>query len=103
MAPLDNLLYSLSLHDALPIYTEAGPDGLTLTEEREAISEEVHQFVAEQYQSWNDQLRPQLSDKDIRVLALHELDDTARAFIERSEEHTSELQSPMYLVCRLLL
>ena len=63
-------------------YTEAGPDGLTLTEEREAISEEVHQFVAEQYQSWNDQLRPQLSEKDIRVLALHELDDTARAFIE---------------------
>src|SRR5437879_11407854 len=25
------------------------------------------------------------------------------AFSERSEEHTSELQSPMYLVCRLLL
>src|SRR5437763_13337122 len=24
-------------------------------------------------------------------------------FIVRSEEHTSELQSPMYLVCRLLL
>src|ERR1017187_10689280 len=24
-------------------------------------------------------------------------------FIDRSEEHTSELQSPMYLVCRLLL
>src|SRR5437764_4437479 len=23
--------------------------------------------------------------------------------VERSEEHTSELQSPMYLVCRLLL
>src|SRR5437763_10007235 len=27
----------------------------------------------------------------------------AAEFIERSEEHTSELQSPMYLVCRLLL
>ena len=25
------------------------------------------------------------------------------ALLERSEEHTSELQSPMYLVCRLLL
>src|SRR5436189_6305553 len=25
------------------------------------------------------------------------------ALISRSEEHTSELQSPMYLVCRLLL
>src|SRR5437763_16741808 len=27
----------------------------------------------------------------------------AREFWKRSEEHTSELQSPMYLVCRLLL
>src|SRR5437879_7833963 len=26
-----------------------------------------------------------------------------RVYAERSEEHTSELQSPMYLVCRLLL
>src|SRR5437762_7904496 len=26
-----------------------------------------------------------------------------RPYPERSEEHTSELQSPMYLVCRLLL
>src|SRR5437762_5875124 len=26
-----------------------------------------------------------------------------RTFVSRSEEHTSELQSPMYLVCRLLL
>src|SRR5437763_16136885 len=26
-----------------------------------------------------------------------------RALVARSEEHTSELQSPMYLVCRLLL
>src|SRR5437762_6287538 len=26
-----------------------------------------------------------------------------RCGVERSEEHTSELQSPMYLVCRLLL
>src|SRR5437762_2934181 len=28
---------------------------------------------------------------------------SAYAFSLRSEEHTSELQSPMYLVCRLLL
>ena len=28
---------------------------------------------------------------------------TGRESVERSEEHTSELQSPMYLVCRLLL
>src|ERR1017187_4048744 len=29
--------------------------------------------------------------------------ETASARASRSEEHTSELQSPMYLVCRLLL
>src|SRR5437879_10385929 len=27
----------------------------------------------------------------------------SRGMLRRSEEHTSELQSPMYLVCRLLL
>src|SRR5437762_7126002 len=30
-------------------------------------------------------------------------DQLHRPFGARSEEHTSELQSPMYLVCRLLL
>src|SRR5437762_10851273 len=30
-------------------------------------------------------------------------DEVAIQVTERSEEHTSELQSPMYLVCRLLL
>src|SRR5438270_3693228 len=63
-------------------YTEAGPDGLTLTEERDLISEEVHKFIAEQYQCWNEQLRPQLSEKGIRVLGLNELDENARAFVE---------------------
>src|SRR5437764_1060345 len=32
-----------------------------------------------------------------------ELADHVRKLRARSEEHTSELQSPMYLVCRLLL
>ena len=31
-----------------------------------------------------------------------DIDDSA-SFIDRSEEHTSELQSQAYLVCRLLL
>ncbi len=63
-------------------YTEAGPDGLTLVEEREAITEVVHNFVAEQYLCWNEQLRPQLSEKGIRVLGLQDLDENARAFVE---------------------
>src|SRR5437879_7693612 len=30
-------------------------------------------------------------------------EESGLRFLHRSEEHTSELQSPMYLVCRLLL
>src|SRR5713101_1325272 len=63
-------------------YTEAGPDGLTLLEERDLVSQELHDFVAEQYQCWNEKLRPQLAQKGIRVLGLHELDETARAFVQ---------------------
>src|SRR3712207_7587058 len=43
-----------------------------------------------------------------RALLVHATDRNAQAFyqrfgFERSEEHTSELQSRQYLVCRLLL
>src|ERR1700722_16604037 len=63
-------------------YTEAGPDGLTLVEERDVVSRETHTFVNDQYKCWNDELRPAISSNGIRVLGLHELDSTARAFIE---------------------
>ena len=72
-------------------YTEGGPDGMTLLEEREAIADEVHKFVAEQYQCWNEQLRPQLSEQGIRVLSLHELDENARAFVEEYSERELDL------------
>jgi polyphosphate kinase len=62
-------------------YTEAGPDGLTLLEERDEISERVHNFISEQYQCWNEHLRPELAEKGIRVLSLHELDEEQRAFV----------------------
>src|ERR1017187_5505409 len=44
---------------------------------------------------------PQLPDVELVAVAGEESDPDAQA--NRSEEHTSELQSPMYLVCRLLL
>src|SRR5256885_7178308 len=37
------------------------------------------------------------------ITAYYDLQATIRDFILRSEEHTSELQSPCNLVCRLLL
>jgi len=72
-------------------YTEAGPDGLSLIEERDLVSEEVHNFVANQYQCWNEQLRPQLAEKGIRVLTLHELDENARAFVQDYSERELDL------------
>src|SRR5438445_1280721 len=62
-------IYTLSLHDALPISAGASAGG---------------------------QLRP-VSAAHAPEPDLHAGDD------DRSEEHTSELQSRQYLVCRLLL
>jgi len=63
-------------------YTEAGPDGLTLLQERDAVSRETHEFVDDQYRCWNEQLRPLLAENRIRVLGLHELDTRAKEFVE---------------------
>src|SRR5437879_7748757 len=49
-----------------------------------------------------DLAMPEFSGTDI-VSALFESGKIGKLNIIRSEEHTSELQSPMYLVCRLLL
>src|SRR5687768_17777120 len=72
-------IYTLSLHDALPIFTqpqlhEDGELGLN--------AEELQQLEMERKV---EQLREQ------------------ELLEKRSEEHTSELQSRLHLVCRLLL
>src|SRR5437764_10670026 len=65
-------IYTLSLHDALPISYAAGIWTVEATVPTGRL-----QLLA-----------PSIA---------------AKAVAPRSEEHTSELQSPMYLVCRLLL
>src|SRR5437763_17127453 len=60
-------IYTLSLHDALPIWP--------------------HEFVL----------------VCLQLLRFERRDRPMADVVVRSEEHTSELQSPMYLVCRLLL
>src|SRR2546426_9407108 len=68
-------IYTLSLHDALPISLGAHADDRTEDMAGAGI-----------------------------VGGLHlELDDGVEFKMQRSEEHTSELQSPCNLVCRLLL
>jgi polyphosphate kinase len=63
-------------------YNESGMDGLTLLQERDQVSRETHDFVNDQYDCWNEQLRPLLAENGIRVLELPELDSRAREFIE---------------------
>jgi polyphosphate kinase len=63
-------------------YNEAGIDGLTMLEERELLRREANLFVKEQYQCWNDKLRPALAEHGVRVLALHELDSRAKEFVD---------------------
>src|SRR3712207_7604711 len=72
-------IYTLSLHDALPIFTHFGE--LTW------------------YGRWV------LGGTGNTVLREAQLGGKQSAYIlsRRSEEHTSELQSRQYLVCRLLL
>src|SRR5437868_1009658 len=77
-------------------YTEAGPDNLTLLEERDVISRDTHQLVDEQYNCWNDELRPALAEHGIRVLGLHELDAAARSFVEEyCERELDPLLTPI--------
>jgi polyphosphate kinase len=72
-------------------YTETGPDGLTLLEEREVVSRESHELVGDQYHCWNEQLRPLLTENGIRVLGLHELDTRAREFVDQYCERELDL------------
>src|SRR5262245_53534422 len=37
-------------------YTEAGPDGLTLLQERDLLSKKTQEFVDDQYSTWNENL-----------------------------------------------
>src|ERR1700745_4044376 len=77
-------------------FNEGAADGLTLAEERDRINHEKHDFVEEQYDCWNGHLRPQLAEHGIRVLGLHELDSTAKSFVEEyCEKELDPLLTPV--------
>lgn len=77
-------------------YNEAGPDGLSLTEKRDALNKLTHEFVDHQYRCWNARLRPALAQNGIRVLGLHELDPAALRFVdEYCERELDPLLTPV--------
>src|SRR5256885_13107384 len=82
-------IYTLSLHDALPI--SAGDSVRIYTTRPDTLFGATFMVLAPEHP-----LVPRITTPDHRT--------EVEAYIERrSEEHTSELQSPCNLVCRLLL
>src|SRR3712207_8307527 len=81
-------IYTLSLHDALPIC------------QRDLGG--VEDLVAHSRNSFRMAMMPAGSGAT-RAPAAARASSLAAADSRRSEEHTSELQSRQYLVCRLLL
>src|SRR3712207_9297839 len=74
-------IYTLSLHDALPISAGFEPNG----------GRREHVLLRDRHQLQRRRQRRELGAVGPGQVG------------ERSEEHTSELQSRQYLVCRLLL
>src|SRR5437879_10571775 len=85
MHPPTPEIYTLSLHDALPIFHDSGRRIPTSAAGKASTS----------------------GGRASSSTAARHRCRCSCSFVEtpasRSEEHTSELQSPMYLVCRLLL
>jgi polyphosphate kinase len=51
-----------------------GPDGLSPQEQLQRLSRELHSFVADQYDCWNQKLLPALARQSIRILSVTKLD-----------------------------
>src|SRR5207253_11344994 len=91
-------IYTLSLHDALPISLAACDGAILVVDASQGVEA---QTIANAHQAMEHHLKivPVINKIDLQQ-ANPEL---VREEIERSEEHTSELQSRGHLVCRLLL
>jgi polyphosphate kinase len=75
---------------------DAGPDGLTLIEKRDALNHLTHEFVDHQYDCWNARLRPALASNGIRVLGLNDLDAEGVRFAnEYCERELDPLLTPV--------
>src|SRR5688500_19670666 len=94
--PAPTLLYTFSLHDALPIYDRDRKDVLLASEPDERCPS-VRLYVGGVDHREPPEAEARGGDR------VQHLERLRRDRLVRSEEHTSELQSPCNIVCRLLL
>src|SRR5690606_41322677 len=83
-------LYTLSLHDALPICNNPGP-----------VITENHKVAPPSREHMKTGMEELIHHFKLFTEGMHV--PAGEAYAARSEEHTSELQSRENLVCRLLL
>ncbi len=70
--------------------------GLRPQERLDRLTERMHEFVAAQYQCWNEQLLPAMAAQKIRVLGWKQLSDAQRAFaLKFFEEEVDPLLTPV--------
>src|SRR3712207_8993785 len=81
-------IYTLSLHDALPIFLTSIPSFLFLSASSNFLASSTALLISSS---------ERFVEAVIVILA------SLRVLLSRSEEHTSELQSRQYLVCRIVL
>src|SRR5207247_7123987 len=95
--------YPLSLHDALPIFHQP-PSRLVGDQRRVTLVAVVHLVhLFDGVEVADDVGRAEgLAGLDRLAVDLLDHDDDPPGTLARSEEHTSELQSRVDLVCRLL-
>src|SRR5207244_9714247 len=96
--PTTTHLYTLSLHDALPISNALNGGGSNMIDRRKFLAAASAGVSAAH-------AAPKLAlagGTPVRAKAL-KAGFWGPQYYGRSEEHTSELQSPDHLVCRLLL
>src|SRR5947209_10592009 len=101
MVPAATDIYTLSLHDALPI-SEADA---VITGFREHRARDRRQVAVAGQVVGGHQLQSFRADQPdpAEFAAVQQRAAEGEIVGRRSEEHTSELQSRQYLVCRLLL
>src|SRR3712207_8887487 len=87
-------IYTLSLHDALPI-------SVSLTD----LRADIERYCYHHMKQLLTRITRKFDTATIVVTGYFPIvtEDSDLRLLERSEEHTSELQSRQYLVCRLLL